>query len=44
MREFVCSLRRLYLSNKIKESDVTTLFRKRVISEEELNYILGKDG
>lgn len=43
MNEFVESLKRLYKKNKITKSKVIDLCEDKTITEEEKNYILGKE-
>lgn len=41
MRQFVESLKRLYVNGKLDKEKVFTLYKDGKISEEEKNYILG---
>ena len=42
MRQFVESLRRLYMARKISDKEVQALFEKKTIDQNELEYILDR--
>lgn len=43
MNILVESLKRLYINYRITEESVVELFNKETITENEMNYILGKE-
>ena len=42
MREFVESLRRLYLNQRITKEQITYLLDSKRIAEDEMHYVLGE--